>query len=140
MAVDPESAAGSTIYRGQTYYFCNPHCLQKFQADPKRYVSSSPTAPQPPAATPPADSKVEYVCPMHPEVVSDRPGSCPKCGMALEPRLVTLEEGPNPELVDLSRRFWIGLVPSVLLLVLDMGEMPGVLAWSGSPATTGLRI
>src|SRR5438874_9602759 len=63
---------------------------------------------------------------MDPDVVSDRPGSCPKCGMALEPRTVALEEGPNPELVDMSRRFWIGLVPSVLLLLLAMGDMlPG---------------
>src|SRR5262249_39409649 len=63
-----------------------------------------------------------YFCPMHPEVVSDRPGSCPKCGMALEPRTVTLDEGPNPELIDMGRRFWVALVLSLPLFVLAMGR------------------
>lgn len=124
MAVDPATAAASGTYNGHTYYFCCPHCLQRFQADPERYLRA-PSAP--PAATePPALTSVEYTCPMHPEVVSSRPGSCPKCGMALEPRTVLPEEGPNPELVDMRRRFWAGLLPSGLLLVLAMGEMlPG---------------
>jgi Cu+-exporting ATPase len=77
---------------------------------------------EPIGGAPPA-TKLQYVCPMHPEVVSDHPGACPKCGMALEPRTVTLEEGPDPELVDLTRRFWVGLVLSLPLLVLAMGEM-----------------
>jgi Cu+-exporting ATPase len=72
-------------------------------------------------------SRVEYSCPMHPEVVQDHPGSCPKCGMALEPRTVTLEEGPNPELVDMGRRFWIGLALSLPILALAMGDLlPGL--------------
>src|SRR5207244_355900 len=70
-----------------------------------------------------AATKVEYSCPMHPEVVRDRPGSCPKCGMALEPRTVTLEEGPNPELIDMSRRFWVGVALSVPLVLLHMGPL-----------------
>jgi Cu+-exporting ATPase len=70
--------------------------------------------------------KIEYVCPMHPEVVSDHPGSCPKCGMALEPRTVALEEGPNPELVDMSRRFWVGLALGVPVFLIAMSELlPG---------------
>ncbi|HXG08883.1 MAG TPA: heavy metal translocating P-type ATPase [Gemmataceae bacterium] len=81
---------------------------------------------EPVGGAPPA-TKLEYVCPMHPEVVSDHPGTCPKCGMALEPRTVMLEEGPDPELTDMSRRFAIGLVLSLPLLVLAMGEMvPGL--------------
>ena len=74
----------------------------------------------------PAATKVEYSCPMHPQIVRDRPGSCPICGMALEPRTVTLEEGPNPELVDMSRRFWVGLALSLPVFLLAMGDMlPG---------------
>lgn len=80
----------------------------------------------PPVAPPGA--KVEYICPMDPEIVRDRPGSCPKCGMALEPRVATLEEGPNPELLDMRRRFWIGAVLTVPLLVLHMA-FHGHLGW-----------
>jgi Cu+-exporting ATPase len=79
-----------------------------------------------PAALPAPTTKVEYTCPMHPEVVSDGPGSCPKCGMALEPRTVTVEEGSNPELTDMTRRFWVGLVLSLPVFVLAMADMlPG---------------
>src|SRR6185312_11941792 len=70
--------------------------------------------------------KVEYTCPMHPQVVRDQPGSCPVCGMALEPRTVTVEEPPNPELADMTRRFWVGLILSVPVFVLAMADMlPG---------------
>src|SRR2546421_9068190 len=106
MRVDPESAAGSTVYEGKTYYFCNPHCLRKFLEDPQRYLqrrkSGSGSQPVPRAAQQASGSRIEYTCPMDPEVVSDRPGHCPKCGMALEPRTVVLEEGPNLELMDMS--------------------------------------
>jgi Cu+-exporting ATPase len=137
MSVDPESAAASTVYKGQVYYFCNPHCLEKFQANPERYLGGAPAPHHAPVATAPPDAKVEYYCPMDPEVVSDRPGSCPKCGMALEPRTVTLDQGPSPELLDMSRRFWIGLVPSFLLLAIDMLEMLGLAVRSGSHAASG---
>jgi Cu+-exporting ATPase len=123
MTVDPASAPASFEYKGQTYYFCCPSCRQRFTAEPERYLHGQAPA-RPPE--PPSGAHAEYTCPMHPEVVTDRPGSCPKCGMALEARTVALEEGPNPELVDMSRRFWIGLAPSVILLVLSMGGMlPG---------------
>jgi P-type Cu+ transporter len=133
MTVDPNRAAGSTVYEGKTYYFCNPGCLHKFEADPNRYLlrrQAPPhhlTTPLPRPPTTPHSSlsthPIEYTCPMHPEVVQDHPGSCPKCGMALEPRSIAPEESPNPELLDMSRRFWIGLVPSALLLILDMVPM-----------------
>jgi Cu+-exporting ATPase len=130
MTVDPDRAAGSTVYEGKTYYFCNPRCLQTFQADPERYLKPEPAthdlATSPPSIThhsPLTTHHPEYTCPMHPEVVQDHPGSCPKCGMALEARAATLEEAPNPELADMSRRFWIGLVPSALVLILHMAPM-----------------
>jgi P-type Cu+ transporter len=79
-----------------------------------------------PASAAPTASKVEYSCPMHPQIVSDQPGPCPICGMALEPRTITLEEGPNPELVDMSRRFWLGVALGLPIFVLAMGDMlPG---------------
>jgi Cu+-exporting ATPase len=127
MTVNPATAAASHTYRGRTYHFCSRHCRERFQADPERYLagpnSPAPHAhhPEPQALTPGAE--VEYTCPMHPEVISDRPGSCPKCGMALEPRTAALEEGLSPELVDLSRRFWVGLALSLPLLFIAMGEM-----------------
>src|SRR5581483_11553410 len=121
MTVQPETAAGSAEFEGRTYYFCSQHCVHKFQADPRRYLGEAP-APAPV----PAGANVEYTCPMHPEVVSDHPASCPKCGMALEPRTATAEEGPNPELADMSERLRIGILLTVPLLVLTMGEMiPG---------------
>ncbi|MHB1423739.1 MAG: heavy metal translocating P-type ATPase [Gemmataceae bacterium] len=125
MTVDPSSAPASVEHEGNKYYFCNPHCAQKFRADPKRYLhpeSRLESMEMPPAAPP--GSKVEYICPMDPEIVRVRPGSCPKCGMALEPRIATAEEGPNPELLDMRRRFWIGLVLTVPLLVPHMGNIP----------------
>src|SRR5262245_6029885 len=89
MTVHPETAAASTVFEGKPYYFCHPGCLRKFQADPRRYLAPAPLPP-PPAPPPqpeaPPGTKVEYVCPMDPEVVASEPGACPKCGMALEPR------------------------------------------------------
>jgi Cu+-exporting ATPase len=135
MLVDPRHAAGSTEYEGKTYYFCNPHCLHKFQSDPERYLKAytpidhSTISPLHPATTHhPASGgltthPMEYTCPMHPEIVQDHPGACPKCGMALEPQTASAEESANPELADMSRRFWFGLIPSALLLILEMVPM-----------------
>src|SRR6516164_120508 len=133
MTVDPASAAGSVEHEGKKYYFCSPHCVHKFRADPKRYLhpdANPEPMPVAPAAAPPG-GKVEYICPMDPEIVRDRPGSCPKCGMALEPRVVSAEEGPNPELVDMRRRFWIGLILTVPLLALHLayGWHPPYRGW-----------
>jgi Cu+-exporting ATPase len=114
MTVDPAAARASTVYQGNTYYFCCPYCLQRFQAAPEHFLAPAPPAAPTPAATPPG-TKTQYFCPMDPEVISDRPGSCPKCGMALQPRTLSLEEGPDPELADMSRRFWIGLALTIPL-------------------------
>jgi Cu+-exporting ATPase len=137
MTVDPARAAGSTEYARKTWYFCSTHCLDRFRATPEHYTTKpAPShvehgAPCCSTATPPpapaAGEQVEYVCPMDPEVVSDHPGSCPKCGMALEPRVVTAEDAPNPELVMMSRRMWAAFalgLPVFLLGMLDMFGSP----------------
>jgi P-type Cu+ transporter len=188
MKVDANKAAGRQEYKGQTYYLCSQHCLNKFKEDPEKFLKPStgqvaneeahgrahipqPTA-QPekvsgggyvcpmdpdvheskPGACPkcgmalepeaPAAPlvKTEYVCPMHPEIVRSEPGFCPICGMALEPRTVTLEEEANPELIDMTRRFWVGVALSVPIVFFAMSEMipgqpvqrgisPHVLSW-----------
>lgn len=103
MTVDPQKTPHHATHAGQTYYFCGARCREKFVAEPLRYLASAkPTA----EAIP---SGAIYTCPMHPEIRQIGPGSCPICGMALEPVTITAESGPNPELIDMTRRFWIGL-------------------------------
>ena len=128
MWVNPKTAADSFVFRGQTYYFCRPHCRAEFQADPDRYLGSRETAVGPSAGseTPPlADHRQppSYTCPMHPEVLTDRPGACPLCGMALESRVVTLEEPDNPELSAMRSRFKVSLVLTLPVFLLAMSEM-----------------
>src|SRR5262245_46759040 len=122
MEVQPSRAAAKYDYQGKTYYFCAVGCLKKFQQNPESYLAPS----QPRPAVSLADQKVEHTCPMHPEVRQMGPGSCPKCGMALEPSLVTLETEENPELRDMSRRFWASLAFTIPVFLLSMSEMiPG---------------
>ena len=114
MMIDPATAAGRFDYQGQTYYFCNPGCLKKFQANPAAYLSGHASPPvvsisSIPHSPRPIPHSSTYTCPMHPEIVHNGPGTCPICGMALEPQTVTADEEANPELVDMSRRFWISL-------------------------------
>jgi len=123
MTVDPASAAGSHTHAGQTYYFCSRHCLDLFAADPARFLApSAPAAAKPPVPVP-APAGGQWTCPMHPEIVRNAPGACPICGMALEPRVASAEGEPNPELVDMTRRFWVSAVVTAPLLVLAMGGM-----------------
>src|SRR2546427_7788246 len=139
MQVMPETAAARYDYKGKTYYFCNPRCLERFKANPEQFLR--------PAKLETSDSKsrisnVIYTCPMHPEVRQMGPGACPKCGMALEPEMAILEEEANPELTDMTRRFWIAAGLSVPVFVLGMSERlpivqlilatPAVL-WAGWP-------
>jgi Cu+-exporting ATPase len=160
MTVDPEHAAGTSVFEGETYYFCSQSCLERFRANPKQYLGShaisatsqhtpAPAASgaveytcpmhpevrqhgpgtcpkcgmalEPASVTAPA-TRIEYTCPMHPEIVRDKPGFCPICGMALEPRTVTTDE-ENPELKDMTRRFWVSLALSIPLLIIAMAEM-----------------
>ena len=168
MSVEPDSAAGSHHYMGQTYFFCSLHCLQKFRSEPSSYLAPAPDQPlseisshgpksepadkshaytcpmhpevmQPspepcpkcgmvlePVETPGSATRTTYTCPMHPEIVRHEPGSCPICGMALEPRAVAEEEGVNPELVEMKRRFWVSLALTAPILFMTMAEMiPG---------------
>ena len=103
-------------HAGKTFFFCNPKCQSKFVTDPARYVAG--TNPQP-VAKPVAGTK--WTCPMHPEIVRDGSGSCPICGMALEPMTPSAAHVTNPELKDMTRRFWIGLLLSLPVLALEMG-------------------
>jgi Cu+-exporting ATPase len=128
MTVDPATAPASSVHQGKKYYFCNPSSARKFEADPEHYLHAPASGRHMGPPSPPAGAKVEYTCPMHPEVVSDHPGSCPKCGMALEPRAVTLEEGPNPEWVDMTRLLAVGVVLGVPLVLLHLFQVHG-LGW-----------
>src|SRR5579863_5516376 len=116
MQVKPDSAAGKETYQGQTYYFCSKGCAAKFHADPAKYLAPQPIEPAPPAA-----AGSNYTCPMHPEIIRDKPGSCPICGMALEPMVPSLDAGENPELIDMRRRFWVCLVLTVPVFISAMG-------------------
>ncbi len=155
MMVDPDRAAGHVEHLGTAYHFCSKGCVAKFTADPEKYLSgkrepmtavvqigglkrssplpsalsplpSSLSSPQPPAPSPQSLAPTQYTCPMDPEVVSDKPGACPKCGMALEPMITDLSadaDAPNPELVDMTRRFWIGVVLGAPVFLVTMGDM-----------------
>jgi Cu+-exporting ATPase len=124
MTIDPARAAGHVEYRGTTYYFCNPICRERFETDPERYLSSAHASTASMPVTDEHDAR-EYTCPMHPEVRQRGPGACPKCGMALEPVDVT-EDVENPELVDMSRRFWWSLALTAPILFFMLAEiMPG---------------
>ena len=127
MTVDPENAAGSFEYKGTTYYFCSTHCVHKFSANPESFLNKPTTQIVGISRAPkPAAPGQKYTCPMHPEVVRDGPGSCPICGMALEPMTVTLDQEENPELKDMSRRFWIAVLLTLPVFLLGMSELiPG---------------
>lgn len=115
MSVDPQKTAHHASHAGSDYHFCSAGCREKFVADPQRYLNK--------AAAPIAQDQpgTIWTCPMHPEVRQDHPGACPICGMALEPAMVTADKGPSAELIDMTRRFWIGLALSLPVLVLEMG-------------------
>lgn len=119
MSVDPHTARHRASYRGRPYYFCSAGCRTKFLADPEKYLAKDQNKDKKPAA-PVAEGTI-YTCPMHPEIRQVGPGSCPICGMALEPLTVTADSGPNPELADMTRRFWIGLALTVPVFALEMG-------------------
>ena len=155
MTVDPQSAEHSCEHERRTYYFCSDGCLGKFEADPDGFlgeVADVPaltdaayfcpmcegvTADEPgvcpkcgmalDAAAPAGPAtKTQYTCPMHAEIVEDAPGDCPICGMALEPTIVVLEEEANPELVDMTRRFWVSMILTLPVFAIAMGELiPG---------------
>jgi heavy metal translocating P-type ATPase len=116
MTVAPATTPHHADHAGTAYHFCSAGCRTKFIADPAKYLHPKPTL----RAEPVAMGTI-YTCPMHPQIRQIGPGSCPICGMALEPETPSAEAGPNPELVDFTRRFWIGLVLTLPVVVLEMG-------------------
>jgi Cu+-exporting ATPase len=116
MTVDPATAKHRAAHAGETC-FCSAGCHGKFEADPEAYIGEKPTAP----AAKHASEGTIYTCPMHPQIRQSGPGSCPICGMALEPEVATAQEGPSAELVDMTRRFWIGLALALPVFALEMG-------------------
>lgn len=136
MDVDRASAVHFLQHGGSGRYFCSSGCKGKFEANPGSYLGPRPEVE-------PMASGTQYTCPMHPEIVRDKPGSCPICGMALEPMGVpTGDEGPNPELVDFTRRFWVSAILSLPLLIIAMGPMLGlqVRDWIGEPLASWLEL
>jgi Cu+-exporting ATPase len=124
MDVDPSTARGGAFrHQDHTYYFCNPKCREKFIAHPEEYLSAKPSEGPAPGAMNSQAAEAEYTCPMHPEIRQKGPGSCPLCGMALEPVTVTAAESPNHELMDMGRRFWVSLALSIPVLAIAMSEM-----------------
>ena len=124
MTVDPHTAKHRHQHRGHTYYFCSAGCRTKFADDPAKYLEKEKRAAEP------VPEGTIYTCPMHPEVRQIGPGSCPICGMALEPEIATADTGPNPELLDMSWRFWIGTALTIPVVVLEMGaHIVGAHAW-----------
>ncbi|HEU4692485.1 MAG TPA: heavy metal-binding domain-containing protein, partial [Vicinamibacterales bacterium] len=155
MTISPDDAVGHVDYKGQTYYFCSQSCIEQFRATPEAFLGDRSTPATPadmereytcpmdpevrqkgPGACPkcgmalePVDvapvTKTQWTCPMHPEIVRDAPGACPICGMALEPRVVTIEES-NPELDDMTRRFWWSSAITIPMLAFMISEfLPG---------------
>ena len=123
MTISPADSVGEIEHAGHTYYFCNDSCLERFKANPQQFVGPAAGSH---ASQVPTDPEAEYTCPMHPEVRQKGPGSCPICGMALEPVHVSLDEQPNEELADMTRRFWWSLSLTVPILLVMVDEfLPG---------------
>jgi len=134
MKVDPAATPHHAVHEGQTFHFCSAGCRAKFVAEPAKYLAKErPAAPAPAGAI--------YTCPMHPQVRQVGPGSCPICGMALEPELASADSGPNPELADMTRRFWIGLALAAPVFALEMGgHLAGLHRWIAPQASNWVQL
>jgi P-type Cu+ transporter len=120
MKVDPATAKHRFSHKGEDYFFCSARCRERFAAEPEKFLKPRESEPALPAGT-------IYTCPMHPQIRQVGPGSCPICGMALEPEEVTLDDKPDPELVDMTRRFWIALVLTLPVFAIEMaGHVAGI--------------
>ncbi|WP_339036026.1 heavy metal translocating P-type ATPase [Bradyrhizobium symbiodeficiens] len=135
MSVDPATSKHHLTHHGETFHFCSAGCRTKFAADPAKYLAKEKLPePEMPAGT-------IYTCPMHPEIRQVGPGSCPICGMALEPEVASLDTGPNPELADMTRRFWIGGALALPAVVLEMGgHLAGSHNWIDPPLSNWIQL
>jgi Cu+-exporting ATPase len=120
MRVDPATAKHRFSYQGHGYFFCSSRCRERFEAEPGKFLRPKPQETEAPAGT-------IYTCPMHPEVRQVGPGSCPICGMALEPEQISLDDAPDPELIDMTRRFWIALALTLPVFAIEMGSHLGLM-------------
>jgi Cu+-exporting ATPase len=116
MRVDPVKTPHRRTHKGQDHFFCSANCRNKFVADPDKYLANTAAKPAAPAA-----QGTIYTCPMHPQIRQVGPGHCPICGMTLEPVSAAADAGPNSELVDMTRRFWVGLALTLPVFILEMG-------------------
>jgi P-type Cu+ transporter len=135
MTVDTATAKHISEYHHQNYYFCSAGCKTKFQANPAKYLDGSEKVAEPVTAG------TIYTCPMHPQIQQVGPGTCPICGMALEPIVVTADSGPNHELADMTRRFWVGLVLTIPVFILEMGgHLTGLTMMLGQQLSNWLQL
>jgi Cu+-exporting ATPase len=133
MTVDAHTAQYRTLHEKQPVYFCSAGCKSKFEANPGKYLEGR--------VSPPVIEGAIYTCPMHPEIRQSGPGFCPICGMALEPETVSSDTGPNPELADMTRRFWIGLALTLPVFALEMGgHLTGLHQWVGQTVSNWLQM
>ncbi|MFW6322533.1 MAG: heavy metal translocating P-type ATPase [Guyparkeria sp.] len=134
MQVDPATSEHRSEYDGETYHFCSSGCRERFDEDPERYLSGE-------AAAEDADPAAIHTCPMHPEIRQQGPGSCPICGMALEPETIGRDDGPNPELAEMTRRFWIGAALTLPLFLIAMGgHLFGIDRWIAPQANHWIQL
>jgi P-type Cu+ transporter len=125
MKVDPATAKHRFSYRGQDYFFCGARCRERFEAEPEKFLARQGSASHAPEPAAPAGTI--YTCPMHPEVRQIGPGSCQICGMALEPEQISLDDAPDPELIDMTRRFWIALALALPVFAIEMSRHLGLM-------------
>ncbi len=137
MTIEEEDATGTVQHAGVTYYFCNPSCLEQFESDPATFLNAEAGR-----VTPEAPPGTSFTCPMHPEIIRDGPGACPICGMALEPRTLSLTDPPNPELADMTRRLWIAILFGLPVFVGAMLDMAtgGRMTMTRGPLVNGMGL
>jgi Cu+-exporting ATPase len=137
MTIEEEDATGTVQHEGVTYYFCNPSCLEQFKSDPAMFLNAEAGR-----LTPEAPPGTSFTCPMHPEIIRDGPGACPICGMALEPRTLSLTDAPNPELADMTRRLWIAVLFGLPVFVVAMLDMAtgGRMTMTRGPLINGMGL
>jgi P-type Cu+ transporter len=137
MTVDPHATVHRHAWRDRTYYFCSARCQGKFAAEPARYLETEAGR----SAQAATAAGTIYTCPMHPDIRQAGPGHCPICGMALEPVLATADTGPNPELIDMTRRFWIGLALATPVVALEMGgHLTNLHMWLGQTLSSWIEL